>query len=61
MKCVVLLADSDEIIVTVFQSQYLFENNLLYLKLNINIKDYRRLSKIQESSLVKCPEGIPDQ
>lgn len=61
MKCVVLLAESDEIIVTVFQSQYLFEKNLVYLKRNINIKDYRRLSKIQESSLVKCSEGIPDQ
>lgn len=44
---------------TAFQNHYLFESILLYFKRNINIKDYRRLSKIYKSSLVKWQKAFP--
>lgn len=47
--------------VTAFQSHCLFESILLYCKHNVNIKDYRWLYRICQSSPIKYPKGIPDQ
>lgn len=58
MKYDALLAYSDEIFMTAFQSHYLFESILLYFKHNVYTKGYRRLSKIYEIVLLNVQKAF---